>query len=949
MPKLILRCNYLKNAPPSHLQNFVQYIGTREGVEKVSDTTALLPATAKQKELIQDILNRIEDADRMHEYYDYIQKPTRENASEFITQALENNLDIIAKKKNYIDYLANRPRVERIGTHGLFSYAGESVVLSKVAEEVASHEGVIWTNVISLRREDAERLGYDSAAQWQELLRSRVQTFAENYKIDSTNLKWYAAFHNESHHPHVHLVIYSQNPHEGYLTRQGIETMRSVLAHDIFRQDFMSIYERKTKQRNLLKEQAEDTLQRLIRQMQTGVCHNEKIMEQMLLLAKRLQNTGGKKVYGYLKADVKKIVNGIVDTLTEETMVAECYRKWQECQNEVYRTYKDTIPEYPPLSGQKEFKSIKNMVISEAVKLGNGSFYFDDAGYEQRENYIGVETAQQAGEEVIPDIAEMQEMMEQEIGEQETPEPEVTAPAAPDSNQVAQSSDTVRYYYADWTDTYKEARGYLYGTEEAEPDKEAAYEIMLEEAENGNALAMYDVAKMYKQGIHVEPDETAAAEWYQKSFQAFCYAERNAVKPKHHAYLEYRIGKMHQYGLGTEEDFGKAAEWFQRASDKNHKYAQYSLAMLYRQGKGVTQDDREAHRLFQRSHKQGNAYASYELAKMYEQGIGISVNPELATDCYRVAFLGFLGMAKKGKDDTLLYRIGAMYLHGKGTEPEEAKAVQYFEKSAEYGNVHAKYQLARIYLKREKEKLEAGQPAEEEKVRQAITWLTEFADQGNDFAAYALGSLYLEGVLTERDISKAILYLTQAADQNHVYAQFRLGKLYLTEECQDITKAIHYLKLAANQCNSFAAYRLGRLYLLGEQVQKDVEQAVRYLLQSADAGNSYAQYAIGKLYLIGKEIPQDKEKAEIYLTMAAEQGNEYAAYLLEHWQEAVSSDVFLMTTRLLRHLGNVFADESERRRSGSGATVDRKLRRKIREKKIAQGHAEDDHAQVQTM
>ena len=208
MPKLILRCNYLKNAPPSHLQNFVQYIGTREGVEKVSDTTALLPATAKQKELIQDILNRIEDADRMHEYYDYIQKPTRENASEFITQALENNLDIIAKKKNYIDYLANRPRVERIGTHGLFSYAGESVVLSKVAEEVASHEGVIWTNVISLRREDAERLGYDSAAQWQELLRSRVQTFAENYKIDSTNLKWYAAFHDESHHPHVHLVIY---------------------------------------------------------------------------------------------------------------------------------------------------------------------------------------------------------------------------------------------------------------------------------------------------------------------------------------------------------------------------------------------------------------------------------------------------------------------------------------------------------------------------------------------------------------------------------------------------------------------------------------------------------------------------------------------------------------------------------------------------------------------
>lgn len=157
----------------------------------------------------------------MHEYYDYIQRPTRENASEFITQALENNLDIIAKKKNYMDYLANRPGVEKTGTHGLFSNEGESIVLSRVAEEVAHHAGVVWTNVISLRREDAERLGYDSAAQWQALLRSRVELLCENYRIDSRNLRWYAAFHNESHHPHVHLVVYSSNPSEGYLTKKA--------------------------------------------------------------------------------------------------------------------------------------------------------------------------------------------------------------------------------------------------------------------------------------------------------------------------------------------------------------------------------------------------------------------------------------------------------------------------------------------------------------------------------------------------------------------------------------------------------------------------------------------------------------------------------------------------------------------------------------------------------
>ncbi|EOS22325.1 hypothetical protein C804_05731 [Lachnospiraceae bacterium A4] len=385
MPKLILRCNYLKNAPPSHLENFVTYIGTRDGVEKAVSTTAHLPSTANQKELIQDILVKIPDARQMHEYYDYLQRPTRENASEFIIQALENHLDIIAKKKNYVDYLAHRPGVEKTGTHGLFSNEGEPIVLSRVAEEVANHKGVVWTNVISLRREDAQRLGYDSAVQWQALLRSRVELLCENYKIDSRNLKWYAAFHNESHHPHVHLVLYSMKASEGYLTKKGIDTMRSTYAHDIFRQEFMSIYEKKTQQREQLKEQADRSLLFLLQQMQQGICHNEKIMEQMQLLSKRLNNTGGKKVYGYLKADVKAIVNNIVDELEKEERVASCYRAWLESSNEILCYYKDTMPEPLPMSGQKELKSIKNMVIREAVRFGQGYLCTEEEGFSELE------------------------------------------------------------------------------------------------------------------------------------------------------------------------------------------------------------------------------------------------------------------------------------------------------------------------------------------------------------------------------------------------------------------------------------------------------------------------------------------------------------------------------------------------------------------------------------
>ena len=911
MPKLILRCNYLKNAPPSHLANFMNYIGTREGVEKVDSTMSLLPATVKQKELIADILSKIPDADRMHEYYDYLRRPTRENASEFITQALENNLDIIAKKKNYIDYLANRPRVEKIGTHGLFSNEGEAVVLSKVAEEVANHPGVIWTNVISLRREDAERLGYDNAAQWQALLRSRVQLLAENYKIDSRNLKWYAAFHNESHHPHVHLVVYSTNPSEGYLTEKGIESMRSAFAHDIFRQDFMSIYEKKTRQRDELKEQAEKSLLYLLGQMQSGMIHNRVIAEKMELLSKRLMNTGGKRVYGYLKADVKAIVNDIVDELAKEKLVAACYEKWLESQQEIIGHYKDTPMEVLPLSARKEFKSIKNMVIKEAVRFGEGYLYteeMDSVMEETPEADIPEEDADDREIVIVPE-EDSREDTREDIVEEATIEgttPDRTILEGTTSEEINSEETTV---YAEWTDIYKESRTYLYGTKEIEPDGEAAYELMKEEAENGNAYAMHDMGKIYEKGIFVETDTEEAGKWYRYALESFQELEQGKEK----AYLEYRIGKMYQYGLGTDTDEAVAAKWFQMAVNKNHKYAEYSLGMFYLQGKGVEQDDETAFHLFQKSHQEGNPYASYELGKLYESGRGTEKSADLAEKSFRVAFLGFLKMEKESRDDNLMYRIGCMYLHGIGTEPDEEKAEYYFKKAAGYNNAHARYQLSKMYIRQEQKKKEERSEIEpdHEKIKYAMNCLEKLAGQGNPFAAYALGKLFAEGTLIARDMEKAIYYLEQAASKHHEYA----------------------------------LYRLGRLYLEGEGVEKNVPAALSMLTESAEKGNQYAQYVLGKLYLIGKEVEQDREKAYEYFRLAAEQGNVYAAYFLEHWGEGYHPDLLLMATRLLHHLERIVEEDVTGRKGGRGS-VDRKLARKIRQKKIAQGHAGDDKEEM---
>lgn len=940
MPKLILRCNYLKNAPPSHLENFVTYIGTRDGVEKSVSTTAHLPSTANQKELIQDILVKIPDAKQMHEYYDYLQRPTRENASEFITQALENNLDIIAKKKNYVDYLANRPGVEKTGTHGLFSNEGEPIVLSRVAEEVANHTGVVWTNVISLRREDAQRLGYDSAAQWQALLRSRVELLCENYKIDSRNLKWYAAFHNESHHPHVHLVLYSTKPSEGYLTKKGIDTMRSTYAHDIFRQEFMSIYEKINQQREQLKEQADKSLLFLLQQMQRGVCHNEKIMEQMQLLSKRLNNTGGKKVYGYLKADVKAIVNSIVDELAKEECVSVCYRAWLESRNEILRYYRDTMPEPPPLSGQKELKSIKNMVIREAVRFGQGYLYTEEEGFSE------LETRWEEGEA----HTEWQETTsKKDLNEDLTFEVPDDAAASElderDGSDAVYNTHNEPEYYAAWTNTYKEARIYLYGTQETEPDAEAAYEFMLEEAERGNAYAMYDMGKIYTQGIFVEPDKEKAEKWYGRTLSAMLAIN----KEKKNACLQYRIGKMYQYGLGTKENLAEAAAWFSKAADQEYSSALYALGMLTLHGKGVKQDYAKAFNLFRCAYKKGNPYAAYELGKLFESGKGTEKNQEKAENCFGAAFLGFLNLEKKSKDDNLWYRIGNMYLHGIGTEADEMQAEKYFVMSAEYENAHAVYQLAKLYIRQELKKLQQHPEVtpDYEKIRKVAALLTKAASQGNPFADYALGKLYGDGVLLARNMDKAFFHLCRAADAGNVYAQYRLGKWYLTEEYKDISKAVFYLTKAVAQNSDMAAYQLGKLYLSGEGISKNVEQALFYLELSAYAGNQYAQYFLGKIYLTGTDVEQDKEKACGYLRLAAEQGNVYAAYFLQHWNDMPHPDLLLMASRLMHHLGKIMEENVDNRKSrGSRMGIDRKLAGKIKAKKIAQGHAEDDREEM---
>lgn len=369
MPRIIMKSPYIKPNSKTHIGNYISYIATRDGVEMADSTQKFMEATSVQKKIINKLLIDYPDSKDLYEYQDYLDKPNRGNADELILRIAEAHAELFGDREKYISYIAQRPRVEKISSHGLFTDGGVPIVLSDVQKEVAESKSNVWTHIISLKREDAERLGYNNAKAWMNLIRSQRNMIAENMKIAPENFRWYAAFHNEGHHPHIHMIAYSTKPNEAYLTEKGIENIKSNLAKVIFRQDLISIYQKQTEHRDRLRAEARDIVEDLVSKINSEIYISASIQHKLLELADRLSKTKGKKVYGYLKPDVKAIVDSIVDELANDNRIKKLYDLWYEQKENTIRTYTDEMPDRIPLAQNKEFKSIKNAVIKEALKL----------------------------------------------------------------------------------------------------------------------------------------------------------------------------------------------------------------------------------------------------------------------------------------------------------------------------------------------------------------------------------------------------------------------------------------------------------------------------------------------------------------------------------------------------------------------------------------------------
>ena len=948
MPKLIVTSRYLKSGSGKRKQlyHYVKYIATREGSVPIPNANETAPATKSQQELISSQLHDFPDSKELFEYEDYQKNPTIKNGSALISVILDRNMDRLTSRENYVGYLANRPGTVKFGSHGLFSQSDEPINLEKVAKDIANHGGNVWTHVVSLRRDNAQAMGYDNLKAWRELVKRQISNIAKNQKIDMANLKWYAAFHDKKTNPHVHIIVYSTNEREGFLTNHGIEKIRSGFANDIYADELHHLYAQQTDLRNQMKKESEQLMKQLADNISQNDVDNAELIDLVAKLHEQLNSSKGKKVYGYLKADVKKTVDEIFIRLAENESIQKMYSLWCEMEQQKHDVYSSAKLQFPKLADNKEFKSVKNMIIRTVLDM---NYPVIDVEIEEPDP-----TEQFANDDFYVDILPKFDESEQSENDNVifSDNDDLTAEDFTwnDNNSVTVNVDDLpkSKYYLKWSSSYQEACKLIYNKESKLEDFQKAEQFLLNESRSGNVLAIQDLGKLYSTDKLGEKDEKKSFSFYEEAFQGFMEIEPDSdfmfpyepkfdgqiMKPVNmRSYVWYRTGKMQCYGLGTEQNYEKAFQWFLKSAQEDNKFAQYSLANLCYYGTGVEKDLPQAFLWYQKSSSQGQPYASYAVAQLYDKGEYVSKNAETAQGYYKVALLGFLKLENKDQaDDNLYYKLGSMFKNGLGTEADISKAIDYFKRSAEMNNKNGLYEYGKTLIQ--------GKYIEAD-LNKGLECIEKAMKLKNSNAKRFFALEYISGEYFSQDIEKGLFMLTECADKGDSFACFQLGQFYLKGEIvtQDLERAEKYLLLAED--NEFTQYAFGKLYLQEEKY--DIQKAVDYFEKSADK-NMWSSYQLGRLYLFGAdELEKDKEKAVEWLTKSANDGNEYVQNMLNNIDDFENMLLRNTVMGLFVNLSRCIEDNYSQKQCSLKIQTDRKLRKMIQKRKSGIGIREEQN------
>ncbi len=580
MARLIVKSPYVKCGSGKSAGGYLKYIATRERVEIIPDGRS---PTRKQAQLIAKLVKDFPDAKTLLEYEDYADHPTKASASALITLALETNWDKLPSADGYAGYIALRPRAERLGEHGLFG-DDNNVDLNGVMDELDHYTGNVWTHIISLHREDAERLGYNHADAWRTLLRTHRNDIAAAMKIPPEDFRWYAAFHDEGNHPHVHMMAWSVKQNQAYLSKDGIRQIKSTLTNQIFRQELLHVYEQKSKSRDELVAETRRTMLELSKAMQEMTCDHPEVEQMIWELSKQLSTIQGKKTYGYLPKPMKKLVDEIVDQMVRLPIVNDCYQTWWELQCQVEDYYSEDKKRIrPPLSQQKEFRQIKNAVIREAEHIRMNKIFFEDT--EMQDDGEQISTYDMSYEcQELQSVANYVDLPLEERDE-----------AAEQLEQLAGAGDAHAQYIIGTA--YRDG-GLLI------PDTVKARKLLERAAEQEIDAAQYALGKLYLSDDADVHDSAKGIYWLKRS------ADNG------NDYAAYRLGKEYLSGENTAKDAAATTEYLWQAANNGNAYAQYLLGKLYLMGEGVPKDADAAYEWFTAARDNGHAYAKFFMERM---------------------------------------------------------------------------------------------------------------------------------------------------------------------------------------------------------------------------------------------------------------------------------------------------------------------------------------------
>ena len=911
----------------------LDYMATRPGVifEDKTESWMNKEATEKQKNLIAETLELNPELKELLEYEDYKLNPTIANASELLDAAKESMMNSEFEASTLVQYMAERPGVVKKAGHGLFSFDG-TADLEAAKKTVENHPGQIWTNIVSLRREDAHRLGYETQEAWKDAVCCVLPDIQRAMKISPEQFRWYAAFHNTGRHPHIHLMIFSADGKSGFLNKEGIRNIKQAFSTHIFAEERSHIYSMKDEYRQKMKDYTEQKVEKLIREIDANPTPDNapELEKKMKRLSDALKDYKGKAVYQYLPKNLKAMADDVMIEFSKEKRVHEIYSSWCSLENELQEMYKNNPDDPELLVNNKAFLPIKNEIIRQAHWLAKQAVFKEKAA-----------TLAGIPEERIPWLSEEQtDSLLRKAFEAEHPEFSEYLDKAEHGDIEAQYRIGRLYFYGfeDIKKDYREGKRWLkkaadsghplavfeLGKMKLQSKKTMerwdgleqlllAFRFLKTQAENGNFHAEKAMAEYYQKGLIFEADPDMAGDWLKRAEEHQSMKQSMYSKFASHYWLdedeelEQWFNRTEQameqsrkdkaeacewYRNGKEDlktgNIEKAKEYFRQAADKDHTFAQYQMGKLCAEEGEACQDEAQRESLMEESRlyyakaldgflkaeaENGDVLYQSIIARMYYNGLGTEQD-------YEKAFIYYLKAAEQNDPDAQ-YRVGRMFLAGEGTEQNTPKAIEWLEKAANQNNPFAQYALGKIYFD--------GEYVPED-LKQAYSWLKKASDNYHCFADYILGKMYDEGRGVPKNSNTADTYYNSAlksfikkeAKSKDLMLQNLIARMYYnglgTE--QNYEKAFVYYLKAAEQNDPDAQYRVGRMFFAGEGTEQNTSKAIEWLEKAAVQEDSgAAAYLLGKIYSSDEEPDfLDKVKAKEYFRLAADNDHLFAQY-----------------------------------------------------------------------